>query len=218
MVRRINLIPQNERQRTRTDVGLLVLGVAVLGVIGGMAFSYFYFSGIASDLDTELAELQIQRQQVEAQLSSLSQFEALEQQVAANEAVVQQIYAGRTLVSEVLGDLSLVIPQEVWFESLSVTAPELGGAVDPAVAAQPQAAPKGAMNAAGLTFTFKDVANLLVRLEQIPALKDVKLGDAADQGEMGGEEVKTFSVSTSVVNTQPLTASLPITEVEVSGP
>jgi Tfp pilus assembly protein PilN len=225
MVRRINLVPPTERRRTQTDMGLLVVLAAGVAVLGGMAFSYFYFSGVASDREMELALLQTERLQVEAQLAALSEYEALEAEVQANEQMVQQLYAGRTLVSEVLGDLSLVVPKEVWFDTLDLTAPPLSqptAAPAAAGAAAPAAVPAstgptvGTMTFAGSTFTFEDVADLLVRLDQVSSVSKVTLG-TADSVDIGEEPVKSFDINTEIENTQPADAPLPITEVEVKG-
>lgn len=217
MVRRINLVPTTERRRTQTDLGLLVLLAAGVAVLGGMAFSYFYFSGVASDREMELALVQTQRQQVEAQLASLTQFEALETQVKTNEQLVQQLYAGRTMVSEVLGDLSLVVPKEVWFDNLDLAAPPLSASVAAPVAGQAPSGPgAGSLSFAGTTFNFEDVAQLLVRLDQMSAVTKVTLG-TADSAEIGDDDVKSFDINTELMNTQPSDAPLPITEVEVKG-
>ena len=118
MVRRINLVPQSERRRTQTDVGLLVAVVVGVVIVGAMLFTYFQARGELSDQEAQLAELQTQIAQVQAQLGALAAYEQLQNEVVATETIAQQIYAGRTLFSEVLGDISLVIPENVWIADL----------------------------------------------------------------------------------------------------
>jgi Tfp pilus assembly protein PilN len=222
MVRRINLLPQNERRRTKADVGMLSLVVIVVAALGGMAFSYFYFTGVAAERESELASVQMQRQQVEAQLAALASFDALQQEVQANENLVQQIFAGRTLVSQVLGDLSLVVPEQVWFDSLEVKAPPLTVASAAAAPASATAAPGavgadlGSVAIQGVTYSFEDVAQLMVRLDQVSSIGLVNLS-TADSNEIGERDVKTFSISTSLSNMQSPATRLPVTEVEVKG-
>ncbi|GAB4252324.1 MAG: hypothetical protein Kow00129_13200 [Thermoleophilia bacterium] len=224
MVRRINLVPATQRRRTSTDFGLVGLIAGALLVIGLIGLSYFYFSGIAADRDAELADLQAQRQQIEAQLAQLAKYEALQQEVIRTEGLVQSVYAGRTLLSSLLGDISLVVPDTVWFQSLSITAPEIAppsatgeaeaGAADPAAAT---GAPSlGSVTISGKTYSYEDVATLLVRLQQIPSLKNVVLDSAATDGD-GGDALKTFSITAELANeTQDPDMPLPLAEVEVS--
>ena len=70
MAGRINLVPAQERKRSKTDVGLLLLVVAAIVVLGGIAYAYYHYSSTLSDKEAELADIQAQNQQVQAQLAS----------------------------------------------------------------------------------------------------------------------------------------------------
>ncbi len=230
MVRRINLVPPSERQRKKTDLGLVGIVAGSLLVLGAIGLSYFYFTGVAGDKEAELADLQMQRQQIEAEIALLAEYEALQLEVVRTEQLVQQVYAGRTLVSEVFGDMSLVVPDNVWLDSLALQAPEIpltvaaapqDTAADPAApptapTAPPVAWAPGTVTIAGKTFDYDDVATMLVRLQQIPSLKNVSLAQANADGE-DDEGLKTFSITAELVNkTQPADNPLPLTAVEVS--
>lgn len=214
MVRRINLVPPSERQRTQTDLGLLLLVVSTLILAGAMAFSYVFYSSERSDKQRELADLQAQTRRVRTQLASLAHFEALQQTRVATETLVQQIYANRTLLSQVLGDLSLVVPDNAWFSSLSLSSPAPVAAPGGKTAAA--GSPAGTMSIQGSTYTFEDVARLLVRLEQIPSVSSAKLASAREVTAPSGKTVCSFSVSMSVVNNQPPSIPLPLSRVEVA--
>ena len=73
----------------------------------------------------------------------------------------------------------------------------------------------------GNTYSFEDVAQLLVRLQLVPALKDsVHLASA---GQATGnvdpaKHVVEFVVGGSVVNTQPSDTPLPLSQVEAESP
>ena len=173
MIRRINLIPPSERLRTQTDFGMLGLVVLAVVVVAGIALSYVFFNGTLTDRKRELEQVQAQTAQVRSQLAALAQYETLGNQRRDAEEVIQHIYAGRTLLSQTLGDLSLVIPKEVWLQQLSLTSPPVplfeGGT--PATAPSKTAeVDQGSFTIAGTTYTFDDVATLLVRLEQMPSL------------------------------------------------
>jgi len=228
MIRRINLIPPSERPRTKTDFGMLGLIVIAVVVIAGIGLSYVYFNGVLTDRKRELEQVQAQSAQARNELAALAEYEALGNQRRDAEEVVQHIYAGRTLLSQTLGDLSLVIPKEVWLQQLSVTAPAVppfspaGGAGAP----PSQETAAGTCSLAGTTYTFEDVATMLVRLEQIPSLKGIKLGTASSGAAAGGtatgsgstaaKSVKTFSIQAIVVNTQSPETPLPISQVQVA--
>ncbi len=123
MLRRINLIPQSERARTQSDVGMLGLIIVSVLVLAAIAFTYVYYNGVLRDRQQELASLQAQTAQVQGQLNALAEYQALDEKRQKAEAVVQHIYAGRTLVSQTLGDLSLVIPKESWLQRMQMSAP-----------------------------------------------------------------------------------------------
>lgn len=212
MVRRINLVPAGARARTKTDVGGLVLIIVGVVVLAGIAFSYYSFNNQLSSKQDELAQLQGQNAQIVAQLASLAEFDALAQKRAETEKLVQALYAGRTLVSQVLGDISLVLPDNAWFTSLSVDAPfsPIGG--DPAAAGA--AASAGSVDLQGNTYSFEDVATFLVRMELVPGLVDINLSSAGDET---NKTAKPFTVGAGLVHTQDPTTPLPLTQVQVAG-
>lgn len=229
MVRRINLIPAGDRRRTQADTGLLIAVVVAMLAVGAMGATYFRTSGQLADYQAELAELQTQNAQVQAQLTSLASYGTLEQQRQQAQAVAQHVYEHRTLISEVLGDISLVVPENVWFANLTVKAPTIPTAsTETTPTAAPGAAPvvaqtpgaPGAPPAAGnlsidaTTYSFEDVSRLLVRLQQVPSLKDVALSTAGAEGDTDN---KSTTVQASVINARPLSSPLPIALVEVEG-
>jgi Tfp pilus assembly protein PilN len=234
VVRRINLVPAGERRRTQTDLGLLALVGVIMVAVGLMAVTYFNTSGQLSERDTQLAELQMQNQQLQSQLTSLAGYSTLEDQKKQAQTVAEQVYQQRTLVSEVLGDVSLVVPDNVWFTKMVVSAPAIqgpgagsasaGSAAAPAKAGTPAAA-GGKLTIEGTTYSFVDVSRLLVRLQQVPSLKEISLTRAAGatssaSGTTTGStttKTKTMTVEATVINAQPLNTSLPIALTEVQG-
>jgi Tfp pilus assembly protein PilN len=235
VVRRINLVPAGERRRTQTDLGLLaVVGIAMVA-IGLMAVTYFNTSGQLSEKDTQLAELQMQNQQLQSRLTSLAGYSTLQEQKKQAQTVAEQVYQQRTLVSEVLGDISLVVPDNVWFTKIAITAPPIqgpeagaagaGSAAAPVKAGAPAVTGGGKLSIEGTTFSFEDVSRLLVRLQQVPSLKEISLtkaagatsGTSGTSAESTTKKTKTMTVEATVINAQPLNTSLPIALTEVQG-
>lgn len=219
MIRRINLVPLSERPRTRTDYSMLALLVACVIVVAAMVLGYVYLDGVLADRQRELDDLSVQVRSLQGELAALNRYEELAAKRKAAEEVVQYIWANRTLVSQSLGDLSLVIPTEVWLKQLTLSAPEIAPYSGKGAASAGQTAPsRGKVDMTGVTFTFDDVAVLLVRLQQVASFADVKLGTAtyrSGKTATAGPSLIDFQASAEVVNTQRPDAQLPVTRVQV---
>ena len=127
------------------------------------------------------------------------------------------MYAGRTLVSDVLSDLSRVLPENVWITSLTITAGDPQTA--PADGQTDIVSESGTVSMQGNTYSFPDVALLLVRLKLVEAFQRITLGGAGDPyGTVDpAKKVRGFSLTTTLVNTQSADTQLPISKVEVEG-
>ena len=82
----------------------------------------------------------------------------------------------------------------------------------------PAANSVGTISISGKTFSFEDVSRLIVRLQLIPALKNVTLTSADETQQAVGSQpsVKDFTISATVVQPE-LPGALPLTDVEVQG-
>jgi Tfp pilus assembly protein PilN len=219
MAHRINLVPRSERPRTRTDFGLLAMVGLFIIVIFALGFGYYVLSNVLDDRKQELADLESQTAALEQQVAALRQYEVLAARTQSVETVVQGVYSSRTLLSGVLDAVSLVVPDNVWFQNLKLTALDpksnSGKPSDPA-SARALVANDNRISIEGQTYSFEDVSRLVVRLQLIPSLSGVELTSASQANEGGDSalEIKGFAIGASVVNEQPATA-LPLTEVEV---
>lgn len=217
MAKRINLLPRTERVRTATNVPALILLVVGLVIVFALGFGYYWLSTERGNLEDELVEKQAQLSDLQAQVDTLDEYRRLAAEVSRREEVVTGVYAGRTLLSKVLSDFSLVIPENVWITTMSLTA----GEAQVELADQPGTfvSGQGTMSLSGDTYSFPDVAAFLVRLKLISALSDITLGSAG--AALGGvdpaKDVKGFSLSATISNTQPEDTQLPISKVEVEG-
>jgi Tfp pilus assembly protein PilN len=220
MVRRINLVPQSARQRTVTNVGLLVLLAVSIVVVFALGFGYYLLNSNLSDRESELADVQQQTALLQGQLTALQQYEQLQSERASTEAVVQGVYASRTLVSGILDAVSRVVPENAWFQGLALTASDpAASSTGKSQTASPTAQRDNKLAVEGRTYSFEDVAQVLVRLQLVPALSEVNLVSA---GQSTGatdpaKNVKAFSIGAAVINTQPADTPLPMSQVEVDG-
>lgn len=203
MARRINLLPASERVRTTTNVGVLVLVAAGVLVVALLGLSWFLLSNTRSDLQTELAARQADRARLEQEVQALATYKTLVTRRTNLEAVVQSVYAGRTSVADFLSDLSLVLPENVWLGGMNLST------ADPSATGS-----AGSFRMNGNTYSFPDVALLLVRLKLLDALQQIQLDQAGPgQGSVDPEKVRGFSISAGIVNTQPSDTPLPVSKV-----
>jgi Tfp pilus assembly protein PilN len=211
MARRINLVPQSERARTSTNYAMLGFVAAALVVVAGLGLGYYTLNGTLDDRKDDLATLQREYTQVQSEVQALAKYGQIDAARKSTETMVTSAYAGRTLVSEILDKLSLVIPDNVWFATMDLTT------LDPGV--EPGDTERGDFNISGNTYSFEDVAQLLVRLQLVPALSEISLDSAGDPTGSVDEnkEVKGFAIHASVTNTQPEDTALPMSQVEVEG-
>lgn len=221
MVRRINLVPVAERRRTQSDVGLLILLAIVVAVLAALGYSYFHYQTTLSDKENQLTQLQAETQKVKDQLVALAPYGQLQSSVNALETTVQQIYAGRTLISETLGDISLVVPNESWFQSMNLSAPDVAAVIasrspQKAPAQQGAASTLGSFASAGSTYTFEDVARTMVQFQLVPSFVDVVLGtiNQTSAGTDPAKKVKGFALNAGLRNTQAPDTPLPLTQVQ----
>jgi Tfp pilus assembly protein PilN len=220
MPRRINLVAKAERVRTATNVPALAVMVAAVVVVFALALGYFLLSSERSSAQEQLAQLQNTRAALERQIQELDKYKQLATQVSEREDVVRGVYAGRTLVSQVISDLSRALPENVWITAMTVTAgdPQEKAAEDGA-AAGTIISGTGSLSLQGNTYSFPDVALLLVRLKLVPALKGITLSSAGEPiGNVDPtKHVRGFSLTAPVVNTQSVDTPLPMSRVEVEG-
>lgn len=214
MARRINLVPPSERARTTTNVGMLGLVAGVIIVLFGLGLAYYLFNNTLDHREQELDDVKREAQQIVAQVASLRQYEDLAADRETAEEVVRRVYAGRTLVSDLLDAVSLVVPENVWFDSLSLTTADPGTPADGSDKST-SGASAGGLSLSGNTYSFEDVAQLLVRLELISTLSEIDLGNASSAGE--DVTVKSFSITAAVDRPENTDIPLPLSQVEVEG-
>jgi len=182
---------------------MLGLVAAAIVVLFGIGLGYYLLSNSLSEREDELGGLRTETQALQAQVAALKKYDALASERKSAETTVEDIYASRTLVSDFLNSLSLVVPENVWLDQLNVQTaePNTEGAV-------------GTVALAGSTYSFEDVAQLLVRLRLIPTLRDIDLQSAT--GAASGSDIKTFSVEAGLAPPAE-GAALPVSQVEVEG-
>ncbi len=219
MPRRINLVPRGERARTSTNVGMLAVVVSGIVVLFALGLGYYLFSNSLSDRKSELEGVQDERAALVAQVNALQVYERLASERKDTEIVVQQIYAARTPVAQILGDISLVVPDNVWFGTMSLAGADPLSAGASAADSGAAAAAGGSLSLEGNTYGMKGVVDFLVRLQLVQLLSGIDLLSAGEpRGTVDDtKDVKGFSISAVVDGAPDEDAVLPLSQVEVEG-
>jgi Tfp pilus assembly protein PilN len=167
---KINLLPKEVLERRRYEDWyprvFLIAAVALAVVVAFYAFFWIK----AKSMDDELQSIKEQSKLYESSAEKLSIFQNKETQLQQRETVALGALAGRVNVGEVANDVSLVLPDEVWLESLTINQ-DTGLVIS---ANTPRTAGQST------DVAYKSVAKTLVRLSELPELFDVWLSSAAN--------------------------------------
>jgi Tfp pilus assembly protein PilN len=183
---RVNLLPPEVLQKRKYERfwGYLILGAVMFYVVLAAVAGVLYYMSIGKSVDVankeqEAASLQVQAEQFKV-------FEDRQTSLEQRQAVVEQALTDRVAWSKLLTELSLVLPSDVWFESMTVdekTVTVEGNAVDHL----------GDPNASG----FKAVAKLLARLGDMREFENLWLTSSSRQHFLGQPTIH-FTLSADV--------------------
>lgn len=201
---RINLLPQEVVERRKYEdwfPRVFIASVVFILIAFGV---YGFFSFQANLKRGDLQSIQDQSKQYSAEADQLAIFENKEQDLQKRQDIATTALAGRVNIGQVANDISLVLPDEVWLDLLTI---------DQNTGLTLQAdTPRTAGETADVA--FKSVAKTLVRLNQIPDLSDVWLTTAvnatwsgwatvAGHNERPTVKVVTFQATGKVVPANP---------------
>ncbi len=197
--RGVNLLPDDFRRQRRKKPGALQIALPVAAVVplAALGFMFLQANGDVSSQKADLVAVQAQidalpeppRAQIDASM-------AVDQQQRA--AALATVLGSRLAWDRVLGDLSRVLPANVWLTKFTAQTPQeqvLPTAA--AVSGQPAgptipAAPTG-VTIEGYTYSVPDVAKVLSRLGTVPSLTNVVLG-STEEREMGKKQAIAFTI------------------------
>jgi len=194
-VRAVNLLPRDDRRQrgaeARRNNPLLVGGVAGTVLVTAILAAWFLTASAG------VADNQKRRDAAQAELAATpvptpasSGASELGQEKSARIAALSSALAGRLAWDRVLRELSLVLPDDVWLESLSAQAPSgAAGAAGTAGAAF-------AIN--GTTYSHDGVARLLARLAVVPHLTGVQLQHSTLTPSETGRRLVEFTINATV--------------------
>lgn len=194
-LRRINLLPAEERQKASRERGLLYAAAILVLALTAFGGLYVLERGKATDKQTQLAEVQTQVTQVRADVDKLKPYEVMQSQRVAMAQAAQQVFDSRVVWSSIAEEISLLIPKDVGLTAFHGTVPPemLAGSALGTVA------PAGGGGSTDLSFegeayTHKDVADFMTRLGLMPQITDIKLV-SAEKTEQDGKVIVKFQIT-----------------------
>ncbi len=174
-MKRINLLPQEERVKASRERGLICAILILVAVVVVLGLVYVKHSSDVSDKQDELARLQAETAVVQAQIAELSPYARSAGAAHGHDGDGEGHLRVRVSWSDHPQELSLVIPENVRLQTLTATVPPtmLPGA---AAAAARRRCGRGRrhVHRADRRST-DDVAEFMTRLGLIPQLTDIQL-------------------------------------------
>ena len=207
-MKRIDLLPPEQRVKASRERGLLWAILILVAIVVALGLVYVWQNGQVTDKQVELDGLAAEASAVQQQAVALRPYAEIQTTRTAMTQTAKGIYDSRVPWSTILQEVSLVIPENVRLQSLSGTVPASmlpGPAVPPAAAGA--AAATTDLTFTGTSYTHKDVAEFMTRLGLIPQLSNVQLasstGAAATSTTTGttgasGTPTVTFTVTASL--------------------
>jgi len=200
MMRPANLLPADLARdgARRLPVPAIAAVAAGLAVAGVMAMLY---TGAHKTVVSRQAELDT----LHAQIASVPQPKpvtttvspALGTEKDARQTALDSALTGRVAWDTVLRELSLVLPSDVWLQTLSAKAGAGTATPDPSGAA-PATSSMG-LTLTGYTYSQAGVARLLSRLALVPKLSNIQL-QSSTSTTVETREVVSFSIAANVAD------------------
>jgi Tfp pilus assembly protein PilN len=203
LMRSLNLLPR-DAQLAKTSTRPWLLQAAALGVsavvLAGVGYLYLSARNDVADQEQALEEKQAELVALQAQLvPSASDDTALAGEALSRATALSTAISTRFNWDRLLRQLSLTLPEDVWFDSFQSTNPAAEGVGSGGAAAVAAATATTVPNTpTSLTITGygrkqSDIAYLLARLETVPAFSAVQL-QSSSRVKIGETWVIQFSV------------------------
>ena len=202
-MRPVNLLPADAHatgwfagggNRAATKRTLIGSGAAVGLAVALLGGSIVYEGRVIDDRRTTLAQVE---QDLAAANAAAAAARTARETAEARLAAVKGIASQRVAWENVLTDLSRVLPENVWLQTLQAT--KAAGA---AATGTPAAAVPTAFTVTGSAGSQRDVALVLDRLALLPWLSDVTLQSSIRGGTAGGNQSAVqFTIAASLGST-----------------
>ncbi len=214
-MKRINLLPQEERVKASRERGLIWAILILVAVVVVLGLVYVKLNSDANAKQDELAAIQAETATVQAQIAELAPYAALQAQRTAMTETAKGIYESSVPFSTLLQELSLVIPENVRLQTLTATVPTTMLPGTALAEAAPAASTSTDVTFTGQTEKHRDVAEFMTRLGLIPQLMNITLTTSTDSSTASSETTTTtFKQFTVTAQLRPYTTQPPATTLQ----
>jgi Tfp pilus assembly protein PilN len=169
-MRRINLLPSDERGRAAERLGGGVLGILLIAgalVVVVMVGIYLLMLLRLNDLEDQVAQLDDDIAQQNARLAELSPYRDLQAQLEAKKPIADGIFRTRFAWDQFLQGLAFVVPETTALDTLEAEA----SPVDLEATPEQPLDPAGTVTFTGVALPrFENVADFVVRMDNLPYL------------------------------------------------
>ena len=159
-----------------------------------MGFLFFQAGGAVSEREDEIAAVQTQIDALpEPTRPSIDPALAVDQQARAS--ALATVLGSRLQWDRVLGDVSRVLPRNVWLTHFTAKVPDTTVAALPVAAGAAPGVPPTptGVTIEGYTYDLTDVAVLIARLETVPTLTNVSLS-TTEKKAVGKKKAVSFTI------------------------
>jgi type IV pilus assembly protein PilN len=197
-MRRINLLPSDERGRAAERLGGGVLGIMLIAgalVVVVMVGIYLLMLLRLNGLEDQVAQLDDQIAQQNARLAELSPYKDLKAQLDKKKPIADGIFSTRFAWDQFLQGLAFVIPKTTALDALTAEASPVNIDAPP----EQPLEPAGTVTFTGVALPrFENVADFVVRMDNLQYLANAELDVAARQGTSQDSPV-SFTVASALV-------------------
>ena len=193
-MRAVNLLPRDEK-RQRKQPGAVTL-TAVLGAVlvtAVLAGLFLMTSSTVSERQSNVDALRAEFAAIPPAPEQPTSSSGLETEKSQRVTVIGKALATRIAWDRVLREISLVLPEDVWLETMAANA------ADPNFVPTPgnTEPPKGLFTFSGYAYSHDGVARLLARLSVVPQLERPTLGSSTIDRTKARDVVK-FTISANM--------------------
>ena len=197
-MRRINLLPSDERGRAAERFGGSVLGILLIAgalVVVVMVGVYLLMLLRLNDLEDQVAQLDNDIAQQNARLAELSPYRDLQAQLDAKKPIADGIYSTRFAWDQFFQGLAFVVPESTALNAMTAES----SPVDLEATPEQPLEPAGTVTFAGVALPqFENVADFVVRMDNLQYLANAEL-DLASRQEDSQDSPLTFEVASALV-------------------
>jgi Tfp pilus assembly protein PilN len=199
LMRAFNLLPSEAARQSQGRPATGKLAVAAIGAVGvvAVALAFLVANGTVTDNRAQRDDLSMQLQALQVQLQERQSRQnqgadpALVAELGQRTVALSSALGTRVAWDRVLRDISLVLPDDVWLQQMTASAPPLESA------AAPTEASGSTLTINGQTNSQESVARFLSRLETLPELAEVHLVTSA-KSEQAQQPIVQFSLTATL--------------------